>query len=120
MAGTFSKEMKQRNRMKWYEPFNLSVPLAIIVACMTIGYVQGTRHAREMIVKHPALAKDKQWKAMVVTRFIGGNLIIGGPFAFVLFFSLMPLNRKHYGPRSQNNTQDGIRQPVDGAPKPSA
>jgi hypothetical protein len=37
-----------------------------------------------------------------VSFSITGYLILGGPFALVLFFALMPLNRKHYTSGTQN------------------
>ena len=89
--------------MKWYQPYNLSVPLLIMVGCIAIGAVQGSRRADKILAaSNPPIENPDRLRSEIRARLIGGNLMIGGPFALVLFFALMPLNRKHREKRSQN------------------
>jgi hypothetical protein len=93
--------------MKWYEPLNLSVPLMITISCIVIGAIQGYQRSQVVLSAHAAqIQNPSEHRARIQSRYIVGNLIIGGPFAIVLFFSLMPLNRKH---RTKNRRTSGTR-----------
>jgi len=93
--------------MKWYQPYNLSIPLLIIVGCIVFGAIQGAQRAREIVAARPASVESPdQLRADLQGKFIMGSLLFGGPFALVLFFALMPLNRKFRIRRSQNKPMD--------------
>lgn len=99
-------------KMKWYQPYNLSVPLVIIIGCIIVGAIQGSRRADQIIAARPQqIDNHQQFRAEIRNRFITGNLILGGPFALVLFFALMPLNRRHRrkGPQTQSSSETANR-----------
>ena len=96
----------EAQKMKWYQPYNLSVPLVIIIGCIIVGVIQGSRRADQIIATCPQqIDNHQQFRREIRSRFIVGNLMLGGPFALVLFFALMPLNRRHRrkGPYNQSS-----------------
>ena len=83
--------------MKLYPPFNVSVPILIIIWCIATGMYHGAKLSNNAIATNPQHIEDPaQLRASLKSRCVTGNLLRGAPFALVLFFALMPFNRKHH------------------------